>query len=147
MDAELLKKAKSLASRNYQVQLEQEVGRDGAMIWVAFVPEMPACFAQGDTAERAKNALNTVREDYIYFLLKHGLSVPEPTLQGAKRDNVTTFRRSIASRPGTDRRRRITTVSKHKDSQVQVSLANQGWASLGALLRHSGLPRSVAARR
>ena len=67
MDRELLKKAKTLAARGYQVQVQKEEGPNGTAIWVAYVPEMPSCVVQGDSPEHAKEALKTVREDYIYF--------------------------------------------------------------------------------
>ena len=78
MNQELLDQAVALAARGYQVGLEREDDDDGNQIWVAFVPEMPSCCVQGDTAEDAIEALKTVREDYIYFLMKHGVPVPEP---------------------------------------------------------------------
>ena len=78
MDQKLLRKAKSLAARDYQVQLQEEVGLGGASIWIAFVPEMPSCAAQADSAEAARQALITVREDYIYSRLKRGVPVPDP---------------------------------------------------------------------
>lgn len=81
MDQELLDKAIALAARGYQVGVQREDDENGNHVWVAFVREMPSCFAQGDTAQDAIEALKTVREDYIYFLMKHGVPVPEPELQ------------------------------------------------------------------
>ena len=78
MDQALLERAKSLAARDYQVQLQEEVGRDGVSIWVAFVPEMPSCAVQADSADAAMQALKRVREDYIYSRLKRGVPVPDP---------------------------------------------------------------------
>ncbi len=78
MDQALLKKAKVLAARGYQVQVQKEDGEDGRPVWVAYVPEMPSCVALGDSTKSAKEALKIVREDYIYFRLKRGASVPEP---------------------------------------------------------------------
>ncbi len=80
MDQELLKAAKALAARDYQVIVEREDGPEGKATWVAYMPEMPSCVALGDSAESAKEALKIVREDYIYFRLKRGVSVPEPKL-------------------------------------------------------------------
>ena len=79
MQQKLLYQAITLAARGYQTGLQREDDENGKPVWVAFVPEMPSCFAQGDTVEGAIAALKTVREDYIYFLLKHGVPVPEPT--------------------------------------------------------------------
>ncbi len=81
MNQELLDRAIALAARGYQVGVQREDDENGNHVWVAFVPEMPSCFAQGDTVEDAIEALKTVREDYSYFLMKHGAPVPEPELQ------------------------------------------------------------------
>lgn len=78
MDQALLKRAKDLAARDYQVQVQKENVEAGRPVWVAYIPEMPSCVAVGDSAERAKEALMIVREDYIYFRLKRGVSVPNP---------------------------------------------------------------------
>lgn len=81
MDQELLSAAKAMAACGYQAGVQREDDENGNHVWVAFVPEMPSCFAQGDSVEDAIEALKTVREDYIYFLMKHGVPVPEPELQ------------------------------------------------------------------
>lgn len=78
MDQALLEKAKVLAARGYQVQVQKEDGGDGRPLWVAYVPEMPSCVATGNSTESAREALEIVREDYIYFRLKRGASVPDP---------------------------------------------------------------------
>lgn len=78
MDQALLKKAKVLAARGYQIQVQREDGEDGIPVWVAYVPEMPSCVALGDSTESAKEALKIIREDYIYFRLKRRVSVPDP---------------------------------------------------------------------
>ena len=78
MDKVLLKQARLLAKRGYQIKVEREDGHEGAPIWVAYVSEMPSCIAQGDSAESAKDLLKTVKEDYIYFRLKRGVAVPNP---------------------------------------------------------------------
>ena len=90
MNKELLDQAIALAARGYQVDVQREDCENGDDVWVAFVPEMPSCFAQGDTAEDAIKALKTVREDYIYFLLKHAVPVPEPRPQDPARNSVWT---------------------------------------------------------
>ena len=79
MNRELLDQAILLAARGYQVAVQREDDENGNKVWVAYVPEMPSCLAQGDSVEGAIEALKTVREDYIYFLMKHGVPVPEPT--------------------------------------------------------------------
>ncbi|MCY3778686.1 MAG: type II toxin-antitoxin system HicB family antitoxin [Chloroflexi bacterium] len=92
MNKELLDQAVALAARGYQVGVQREDDENGNLVWVAFVPEMPSCFAQGDTAEGAIEALKTVREDYIYFLMKHGVPVPEPTPRDPARNDTWTKR-------------------------------------------------------
>lgn len=86
MNPQLLDQAVALAAHDYQVEAQRETDENGNLVWVAFVPEMPSCFAQGDTVEDAIEALKTVREDYIYFLIKHGVPVPEPMSQEPARD-------------------------------------------------------------
>jgi len=88
MNKELLDQAIALAARGYHVDVQREDDENGNLVWVAFVPEMPSCFAQGDTVEGAIEALKTVREDYIYFLMKHGAPVPEPTPLETARNNT-----------------------------------------------------------
>ena len=78
MNQALLNKAKALAGRGYQIQVQREIDEDGRPLWVAYVPEMPSCMAVGDSAAKAKEELKIVREDYIYFRLKRGVEVPEP---------------------------------------------------------------------
>ncbi len=90
MNKELLDQAIALADRGYQVGVQREDDENGNVIWVAFVPEMPSCCAQEDTAEGAIEALKTVREDYIYFLLKHGVPVPEPAPREPARNSAWT---------------------------------------------------------
>lgn len=87
MNNELLEQAVTLAARGYQVGVQREDDENGNLVWVAFVPEMPSCFAQGDTVEGAIEALKTVREDYIYFLMKHGVPEPKPTPREPARSN------------------------------------------------------------
>ncbi len=78
MDQELLDQAIRLAARGYQVAVEREEDENSIHVWVAYLPEMPSCSAQGETVESAIEELKTVREDYIYFRLKRGVPVPEP---------------------------------------------------------------------
>lgn len=79
MDQELLNAAKALAARDYQVIVEIEEEPGGKATWVAYMPEMPSCVAEGESPQAAKNALKNVSEDYIYFRLKRGVPVPDPT--------------------------------------------------------------------
>lgn len=81
MDQESLSAAKALAARNYQVIVEREVGPEGNAIWVAYMPGLPSCVAEGQSAQAAKSALKTVREDYIYFRLKRGVPIPDPSFR------------------------------------------------------------------
>ncbi len=79
MDQELLIAAKALAARDYQVIVEREEGPNGNATWVAYMSDMPSCVAEGESPQAAKNALKNVSEDYIYFRLKRGVPVPDPT--------------------------------------------------------------------
>ncbi|MCY4147346.1 MAG: hypothetical protein OXE95_11000 [Chloroflexi bacterium] len=78
MDQELLDQAKALAARNYQIVVEREEAPEGKATWVAYMPELPACVAEGDSPLSARNALIVLSEDYIYFRLKRGVPVPAP---------------------------------------------------------------------
>lgn len=92
MDLELLNAAKVLAARNYQVIAEREDGPEDKATWVAYMPELPSCAAEGESAQAAKSALKNVSEDYIYFRLKRGVPVPEPTPREPARNNSRTKR-------------------------------------------------------
>lgn len=117
MDQELLEKAKVLAARGYQVQVQKEDRENGRPVWVAYVPEMPSCVASGDSTVSAKEALKIVREDYIYFRLKRGVPVPEP--KHVSRD--ATIKVEVYERP---RQEPLTRASDAVGSRLRTSQFN-----------------------
>jgi predicted RNase H-like HicB family nuclease len=84
IDPKLWEQAKSLAARNYEIEVSQDELTDGTQIFVVENPELVGCMAQGETLLDAIQALNEGRIDFIYFLLVDGLVVPPP------RDRPTT---------------------------------------------------------
>lgn len=50
----------------------------GGSVYIARHPELPGCFAQGDTPEQARRLLNDVRADYLDHLRATGQPVPVP---------------------------------------------------------------------
>ena len=73
-----LEKAEEIAARGYQVQVEREDEHEGPPIYVAYVPEIPDCVAQGDSPEHAKAELRIILVDVISYLLESNLEVPQP---------------------------------------------------------------------
>lgn len=49
----------------------------GGTVYIARHPELSGCFAQGDTPEAARSALDEVREMYLAHLAAHKLPAPE----------------------------------------------------------------------
>lgn len=78
MKKKLLKKAKKLAARPYDVQFVPDVDTDGKPVFFARIPEMPGCVAHGETIEEAKEWIELAKVDFIYFYLVDGLTPPEP---------------------------------------------------------------------
>ena len=78
MDEALREKARRLASRSYLVAIQRDESTEGQPLFVALHPELPNCFAQGETIEEALAELSEAREEYIASLLEDGLEVPEP---------------------------------------------------------------------
>lgn len=74
----LQERAQALAARPYTLFAFLDKTTSGGMIYVATNPELPGCYAQGDTMQEAEEILAEVREDYIAYLLSRNLSVPEP---------------------------------------------------------------------
>lgn len=48
----------------------------GGAVYLARHPELPGCFAQGDTPGEARAALDEVRAAYLAHLAAHKLPVP-----------------------------------------------------------------------
>lgn len=78
MKKKLLKRAKKLAARPYQVQIVPDYDTDGNPVFFARIPEMPGCVAHGDTIDEAKEWLGLAKIDFIYFFLEDGMMPPEP---------------------------------------------------------------------
>ena len=78
MKKKLLKRAKKLAARPYQVHIIPDYDTDGNPVFFARIPEMPGCVAHGDCIEEAKEWLELAKVDFIYFYLEDGLMPPEP---------------------------------------------------------------------
>lgn len=78
MNKKLLKKAKKLAARHYNVQYVPDVDTDGNSVVFARIPEMPGCVAHGDTVEEAMEWIELAKIDFIYFYLEDGMMPPEP---------------------------------------------------------------------
>lgn len=83
MNKLILRRAREMASRAYQVHVFPDESTDGEPGFVATVPELPICMADGATVEEAKRNLESAKIDFIYFLLEDRLPVPEPRLLGS----------------------------------------------------------------
>lgn len=79
MNNDLFEKAKVLAARPYPVQVSSDPESDPEIMFLATNPDLDGCMAQGSSEEEALNNLADARIDYIYFLLKRGKQVPEPS--------------------------------------------------------------------
>ena len=96
MNLMFLKKAEEIAARGYQIQVEKEDEHDGPPIYVAYLPEIPECVAQGDSPEHARAELRIILVDVISYMLESDLDVPMPrTRKGSATvqvgDSQTTF--------------------------------------------------------
>lgn len=80
MNRQLLKRAKELGSRPYNIVTFLDQTTDGEPIYVALIPELPGCHTHGDTIDEASDLLHEVKVEFIYFMLVDGLDVPEPKL-------------------------------------------------------------------
>jgi len=69
--------AEKLAKRDYTVTVHQEQLSDGS-VYIAETIEFPNLFGCGKTEQDAVADLCAGRVDYIAYLLKHRLPVPEP---------------------------------------------------------------------
>ncbi len=78
MNAEILREARRLASRPYQIQIVPDEYSDGAPTYFARIPEMPGCVSHGDTIAEALEWIELAKIDYIYSLLEDGVPVPQP---------------------------------------------------------------------
>ncbi len=89
----LYAKARNLAERPYQIEVEREPGALSPDIprYTACIKEMPYCVAQGFTEEEARGEMRSVLIDYIHSLLARDVEVPEPEIEpcGFESDYVT----------------------------------------------------------
>ena len=85
----LLHKARSLAERPYQIEIECEPGELSPEVprYTASVREMPYCVAQGFTEEEARNEISSVLIDYILSLLARDIDVPEPEIKSGHHES------------------------------------------------------------
>ena len=63
------------APYGYDVEIAPEVV-DGKAIYVARHPDLPRCFAQGDSVEEARANLDLVREEFLADMKAAGIEVP-----------------------------------------------------------------------
>ena len=63
----------------YSVHLYEEIHPvSGKILWASQHPELPGCWAQGDTVDEARDRLNEAREAYIRVLRRESVDVPPP---------------------------------------------------------------------
>ena len=92
MDDRRLEKARSLARQEFQALVFPDRTTDGDGIYVAVLLEIPGCNSFGYTVNEAMENLESAKVDFIYFLLKDGLPVPEPQPLGQRvRINMSDF--------------------------------------------------------
>ena len=80
MNKQLFDKAIGLASRNYEVQISEDVLSSGQPVFMAKNPELFGCMAQGFSKDEAIINLFDARIDYIYDSLKDGAPIPDPKI-------------------------------------------------------------------
>lgn len=98
MDENLLKRAKELARRPYQVQIFYDEYEDGEPTYFVRTPEILGCVSHGDTIPEALEWIESARVDFIYFLLEDGLPVPDPQpLRGHVRICMSDFGQDFVS--------------------------------------------------
>lgn len=66
------------ASMDYPVELSRW-NEEEESYWVAEIPDLPGCVADGDTPDAAVESLEEAKRLWIKARLEHGHSVPEPT--------------------------------------------------------------------
>ena len=76
----LNKEAERLAAQSYLTQIVREELANGKSVFVALIPELEGCMAQGSTVTEAVNELREVRIKYILHFLEHGLRIPGPSM-------------------------------------------------------------------
>jgi predicted RNase H-like HicB family nuclease len=72
----------SRAEELLQLPWSREVLADEDGGYVARVPELPGCFADGDTPEEALTNLKVVLRDWLAISVERGDTIPTPRPQG-----------------------------------------------------------------
>ncbi|MEL7643127.1 MAG: type II toxin-antitoxin system HicB family antitoxin [bacterium] len=78
MDNQNYLQAEKLAEQYHLVRIVQEYLTSGELVFVATNPELPNCIGSGETEEEAICDLREARIDYIAYLLRKNLPVPDP---------------------------------------------------------------------
>lgn len=64
---------------NYPYTIEEEEEEDGEKVYVAEIPDLPGCGAQGTTLEEVRRNLEEAKAIWIEESWKRKLSIPEPS--------------------------------------------------------------------
>jgi predicted RNase H-like HicB family nuclease len=79
MKADLRIQAEKLSELPYTVEVALDETTDGEPVYLARVPELEGCIAQGRTMDDALESLREAKADYITSLLEDGVNVPLPS--------------------------------------------------------------------
>jgi predicted RNase H-like HicB family nuclease len=71
---DLMSEVRRALARRYLVIVER-----GPTSWGAYVPDLPICFAVGDTREEVERLIREAIEFHVEGLLEAGEPIPEPT--------------------------------------------------------------------
>ena len=74
------KNAEYYLSLNYPYTIEEEE-EEGRKVFVARIPDLPGCWAIGESLEEARTELEEAKALWIEESLKSGLPVPEPSIE------------------------------------------------------------------
>jgi len=75
---QMIEQARAYECLPYSIQLVIDSTVEGKRTYVALVPELPGCIAQGDTASEAMEEIRCAIRDYVLSLLEDGQAVPPP---------------------------------------------------------------------
>lgn len=100
MNQNLQMQAIKLAEQPYSVEVLLDETTEGQPIYVARVPELEGCMAQGETIEQALESLTEAKIDYIQSLLDDGLPVPAPALRATTTSSSYSATFTLSNRPG-----------------------------------------------
>src|SRR5215218_5704865 len=121
----------SRAEELFRLPWSREVLADEDGGYLARVPELPGCFADGDTMEEALANLNVVLREWLTISLERGDSIPGPR----RIDDSFSGRFSVAVTPpaSTDVSEGIAADAVRSGSQAIAALKG-----IGTLLRDRG---------